>query len=305
MIKVDQVSKTFGRIKAVDALSFEVSSGEIAAFLGPNGSGKTTTMRMIMGFLKTDRGSISIANETPESHIHRQLHLGYLPENTPLYPDLTVLEYLEFSARVRGVERSKRTSQIRLMVSQCGLRSHLDRPISQLSKGYKQRVGLAQALIHDPPILVLDEPTTGLDPMQVHDILQLIRRLGENKTILLSTHILHHVPVICDRVLVIGEGQLKYDGTAGGFAGLDPIREVRIATPPTSQLLSDLKQAGFSSIDEIETPNGPGLRISVKRSRKHGELLAVLDGQVEAGDVLVAPPSLDRAFRRLIQGESP
>ncbi|MGC8652753.1 MAG: ATP-binding cassette domain-containing protein [Candidatus Kryptoniota bacterium] len=213
-LKVQNVSKFFSSKPAVDNISFEISSPSIVGFLGPNGAGKTTTMRMITGFLSPTTGQISVDNGvvTPENHSLRRT-IGYLPENNPLYPELEVHEFLEFAAGISGLEKEFLRDRMDFVVSRCGLEEVLYDPVYKLSKGYKQRVGLAQAIIHDPKVLILDEPTSGLDPNQVVEIRKLISELAQEKFVILSTHILTEVKSICDRVLIINEGKLVLDSS--------------------------------------------------------------------------------------------
>jgi ABC-2 type transport system ATP-binding protein len=214
-IKIENLSKRYGSQRAVDNISFEVKTGEILGFLGPNGAGKSTTMKMITGYLSVGDGSIFIGGKNLiESGDGIKRHIGYLQENNPLYLDMPVIEYLGFCAALQGVERSMIEERIRKMVSVCGLNAEKHKKIGELSKGYRQRVGLAQALIHDPEILVLDEPTTGLDPNQIVEIRKLIREIGKEKTVILSTHILPEVEATCDRILIINKGRIVADGTS-------------------------------------------------------------------------------------------
>ncbi|MEO0469523.1 MAG: ATP-binding cassette domain-containing protein [Bacteroidota bacterium] len=213
-ITVSGLTKTYGPQKAVDNISFQVKTGEILGFLGPNGAGKTTTMKVLTCFMAPSAGQVRIGDldifEQPEAIKKR---IGYLPESNPLYLDMHVIEYLAFVAEVQGVAKADIPARIRSIVSRCGLNKEKHKQISELSKGYKQRVGLAQALIHDPDILILDEPTTGLDPNQIVEIRNLIREIGKEKTVILSTHILPEVEATCDRILIINNGKIVADGT--------------------------------------------------------------------------------------------
>ncbi|MFN7793382.1 MAG: ATP-binding cassette domain-containing protein [Cyclobacteriaceae bacterium] len=214
-IKIENLSKRYGPQRAVDNISFEVKAGEILGFLGPNGAGKSTTMKMITGYLSVGDGTIFIGGKKlQESGDEIKRHIGYLQENNPLYLDMPVIEYLGFCAALQGVEKGMINERIRKMVSVCGLNAEKHKKIGELSKGSRQRVGLAQALIHDPEILVLDEPTTGLDPNQIVEIRKLIREIGKEKTVILSTHILPEVEATCDRILIINKGRIVADGTS-------------------------------------------------------------------------------------------
>lgn len=210
-IQINQVSKFYGSQKALDQVSFEIKTGELVGFLGPNGAGKSTLMKIITGYLASDEGTVSINGKTVETrNISIRSHLGYLPENNPLYTDLYVKEYLEMVAGFYHLQNKK--EQVSKMVELTGLKSEQHKKIGALSKGYRQRVGLAQALIHDPAVLILDEPTTGLDPNQLEEIRQLIKTISTNKTVMLSTHIMQEVEAICSRVVIINKGILVADG---------------------------------------------------------------------------------------------
>ncbi|OFX60641.1 MAG: gliding motility-associated ABC transporter ATP-binding subunit GldA [Bacteroidetes bacterium GWB2_41_8] len=221
-IKISQVNKFYGSQKALDQVSFEIGTGELVGFLGPNGAGKSTLMKIITGYLATDGGSVEINGEMVETkNINIRSQIGYLPENNPLYTDLYVREYLEMVAGFYQIQNKK--EQVLKMVELTGLKTEQHKKIGALSKGYRQRVGLAQALIHDPAVLILDEPTTGLDPNQLEEIRQLIRTISKNKTVMLSTHIMQEVEAVCSRVIIINKGKLVADGSvdqlkAGQFA---------------------------------------------------------------------------------------
>ncbi|MCF8361099.1 MAG: ATP-binding cassette domain-containing protein [Prolixibacteraceae bacterium] len=214
-IRIENLTKTYGLQKAVDSLSFEVKTGEILGFLGPNGAGKTTTMKIITCYLAADSGDVKVGgvsvHEAPEEV---KKHIGYLPESNPLYYEMPVIEYLGFVARLQGVESRKIETRIVEMIEICGLQGEQHKKIRELSKGYKQRVGLAQALIHDPEVLILDEPTTGLDPNQIVEIRELIKKIGKEKTVILSSHILAEVEATCDRIMIINKGRIVADGSS-------------------------------------------------------------------------------------------
>jgi ABC-2 type transport system ATP-binding protein len=209
VIRIENLTKYYGKRLAVDDINFNVEKGETVGFLGPNGAGKTTTMRIITGFLMPTRGDVWIAdhNMATDSLRGRQL-IGYLPEAVPLYTDMTTEAYLEFTARLRGLDRKKARSRVEEVVEICALEEYVDVLLSKLSKGFRQRVGLAQAIVHDPEVLILDEPTIGIDPIQVSQTRQMIKDLGKDRTILLSTHILPEVSIICERVIIIHEGRI-------------------------------------------------------------------------------------------------
>ncbi|MEN7973360.1 MAG: ATP-binding cassette domain-containing protein [Verrucomicrobiota bacterium] len=214
MIKVSGVTKKFPARLAVNNISFEVKRGEIVGFLGPNGAGKTTTMRMLTGYLPMNAGTIEVAGYDIAKHPQEvRRRIGYLPESCPLYPEMRVDEYLRFRAELKGVKAPARKAKINEVKEQCGLTEVGKRIIGQLSKGYRQRVGLADSLVHDPDLLVLDEPTVGLDPFQIRQVRELIKQLAERHTILLSTHILQEVEAICERILIISDGQVVASDT--------------------------------------------------------------------------------------------
>ena len=221
-IRVSQISKIYGNQKVLDQVSFEIGTGEVVGFLGPNGAGKSTLMKIITGYLAAEDGSVEINGELVETkNTDIRSQIGYLPENNPLYTDLYVREYLEMVAGFYHLQNKK--EQVLKMVELTGLKGEQHKKIGALSKGYRQRVGLAQALIHDPAVLILDEPTTGLDPNQLEEIRQLISNISENKTVMLSTHIMQEVEAVCNRVIIINKGILVADGSidqlkAGQFA---------------------------------------------------------------------------------------
>ncbi len=213
-IIVEKLVKTYGPQKAVDDISFKVNTGEVLGFLGPNGAGKTTTMKAITTFLIPDSGNIYIGNYSVGTNPEEvKQNIGYLPENNPLYEDMPVIDYLKFVGELQGITKEKITDSLLSVIDTCGLEAEKHKKISELSKGYKQRVGLAQALIHNPEVLILDEPTTGLDPNQIVEIRDLIRKIGREKTVILSSHILAEVEATCDRIMIINKGKIVADGT--------------------------------------------------------------------------------------------
>ena len=219
MIEADGLCKQFGSFLAVRDVSFSIPKGEVVAFLGPNGAGKTTTMRLLTGFVAPTHGSARIAGiDIQTERIRAAEHLGYLPENGPLYPDLTPMSLLRFFGEARGMSAALVRSRIDSVVSQCALESVAHKPIGKLSKGYRQRVSMAQALLHDPEVLIMDEPTSGLDPNQIRGVRQLIRDLGQSKTVMVSTHILQEVEPVADRVLFIHDGKIVFDGKPAQLA---------------------------------------------------------------------------------------
>ncbi len=211
MIKVEQLTKFFGPILAIDNVTFEVEEGEIVGFLGLNGAGKTTTMRILTSYLPATSGVAKVAGfDVMTQSIEVRRNIGYLPESVPLYPEMRVEEYINFRAKLKGVPRKERLGRVEYCLDRCRLREVRRRLIGTLSKGYRQRVGLAEAMVNDPPILILDEPTTGLDPMQIRETLALIKELGDKHTVLLSTHILPEVEAVCERVIIINAGRVNF-----------------------------------------------------------------------------------------------
>jgi len=214
IIQAQQLTKYYGSFVALSDVSFEIPEGQIVALLGPNGAGKTTMMRILTGYLAPSGGTASVAGfDVQRARLAVAARIGYLPENGPLYPDMTARELLRFFGEVRGLDRAALAARVDVVVGQCNLGPVLDKPIGKLSKGLRQRVGLAQALLHDPPIMVMDEPTAGLDPNQIRQFRAEVRALGTSKTLLVSTHILQEVEAIADRVLLIHGGRLVFDGS--------------------------------------------------------------------------------------------
>lgn len=220
MIEALDLTKQFGHFLAVRDVSFQVPQGQVVAFLGPNGAGKTTTMRLLTGFIAPSGGRAEIAGlDVQTNRIEAAEHLGYLPENGPLYPDMTPLDLLRFFGSARGISGARLRDRTDDVVELCSLGSVAYKPTGKLSKGYRQRVAMAQALLHDPEVLIMDEPTSGLDPNQIRGVRKLIRELGRSKTILVSTHILQEVEPVADRVLFIHEGRIVFDGSPKQLAG--------------------------------------------------------------------------------------
>lgn len=218
-IEAKGLSKYFGPFVAIEDITFSIPKGQIVAFLGPNGAGKSTTMKILSGFLAASEGSASIAGlDVRTQRIEAARHLGYLPENGPLYDDMTPLDHMRFFGEARGLTGNRLKRRMESVAHQCGLKEVWEKPAGKLSRGYRQRVGLAQALLHDPDVLIMDEPTAGLDPNQIRDFRGNVRKLGETKTILLSTHILQEVTAVSDRVLLIHDGRLVFDGTPAELA---------------------------------------------------------------------------------------
>lgn len=273
---------------AVDNLSFEVRTGEILGFLGPNGAGKSTTMKMITGYLGIGKGNVLFGGKSMADHgdlVKR--HIGYLPENNPLYLEMPVIDYLGFCAALQGVDKAKILGRIRKMVAVCGLNTEKHKKIGELSKGYRQRVGLAQAMIHDPDILVLDEPTTGLDPNQIVEIRKLVRELGKEKTVILSTHILPEVEATCDRILIINRGKIVADGTAESLrkqASGQELVKVRIEDGKAEDVLEALRR--MPTTDRVEQVDKNLNRFEVQSKTDSSSKRGIFNLCVEKGWVL-------------------
>ena len=222
MIEAAGLTKYYGEFAAIDNVSFRIASGEVVAFLGPNGAGKSTSMKLLTGYLSSTKGTAKIAgHDMATDRIAGAKKLGYLPENGPLYPDMTPRSLLRFFGEARGMSGRTLKERIATVVELCSLKSVYGKPIGKLSRGYRQRVGMAQAMLHEPDVLILDEPTAGLDPNQIHDVREMLRRIGKEKTILLSTHILQEVEAVASRVLFINEGRLVFDGSIAEFKKRD------------------------------------------------------------------------------------
>ena len=227
MIEVRNLTKRYGDLVAIRDISFIADKGQILGFLGPNGAGKTTTMRIITGYMPASSGTVNVAGfDIFEQSYEVRKRIGYLPENPPLYTDMTVTTYLRFAGRIRGIPRAELDDAVDRVLLKCGLADVQGRVVGRLSKGFKQRVGLAQALIHDPAVLVLDEPTIGLDPKQIIDIRQLIRDLSGERTVILSTHILPEVAQLCQKVVIINQGRIAVAGELAELTRNAPLEQV-------------------------------------------------------------------------------
>jgi ABC-2 type transport system ATP-binding protein len=251
-IIVNNISKLYGEQKALDNVSFEVKSGEIVGFLGPNGAGKSTMMKIITCFIPQTSGSVTVNGfDTLEHSIEVRKNVGYLPENNPLYLDMYVKEYLEFAAGLHHVQNVQK--KIKEMIEITGLTIEQKKKIGQLSKGYRQRVGLAQALIHDPKVLILDEPTTGLDPNQLAEIRSLIKHIGKEKTVIFSTHIMQEVEAVCDRVIIINHGSIVADSPVGEINKYVGNRNSYYVEFGSEVAVSELKKiSGISDVKKIK-----------------------------------------------------
>ncbi|NJN68555.1 MAG: ABC transporter ATP-binding protein [Chloroflexaceae bacterium] len=305
VIEARGLTRRFGRHRAIEDISFRVEKGEILGFLGPNGAGKTTTMRILTGYLPATEGSASIAGYDVFHHsLEARRNIGYLPENVPLYPEMTVAGYLDYMARLRRLP--ERRQAIQRAMQQVRLEDRASQPIAKLSKGYRQRVGLAQALLHDPPVLILDEPTVGLDPRQIIEVRELIRSLGGEgeRTIILSTHILPEVSELCQRIIILNEGRI---------AAIDTLAELTARLQDTNRIHLHLQQPSADSVEQIRALEGVmavqekgGGVFEVQSSRDHDirpSLAALATGQ--GWGVLELRPvtlSMEEIFLRFTTG---
>jgi ABC-2 type transport system ATP-binding protein len=323
MIHVDGLEKDYGSGKnAVDSISFDVRRGEVLGFLGPNGAGKTTTMKILTSYLAPTAGRAEVAGfDVYEQSLEARRKIGYLPEDTPLYRDMTVLEYLDFVADVRGLSKQNRTPRLKRAVEQCGIEDKVGNLIGELSKGYRQRVGLAQAIVHEPEVLILDEPTSGLDPNQIVEIRNVIKEIGRAKTVIFSTHILQEVQATCSRILIISGGKLVADGKpdellrkgAGGGDVLVDIGGVRgNDTEPLALLrridgIEDVKVVSAGDWSLSDRPRVTTFRVIPKKGADPRGDIARVIATAEGMDLLglaIEKANLEDVFRDLTQGAS-
>ncbi|MDF2724576.1 MAG: transporter ATP-binding protein [Paenibacillus sp.] len=312
MLEVKQVSKLYENQRGVRNIDFSMSRGEIVGFLGPNGAGKTTTMRMITGYLNPTNGKISIDGLSMADHPRKaRKKIGYLPETPPLYPEMTISAYLKFVAKLRDVPARDQKMRIEEVFDKLGLQGRENQVIRNLSKGYKQRVGLAQAILHKPDLLIMDEPTSGLDPKQIIEIRQLIRELGENHTVLLSTHILPEVNAICNRVLIINQGEIVLDEHPDRIGEtLGETFEVRLEVRgPRDSILRELKGLpNVGSVTELEAFGESDLvQVKVVSNGKHDTRESIFYRMAERGYPILGmnkeTASLEDIFLKLTTDE--
>lgn len=301
MIEIRNLSKHFGPLQAVNDISFDVAKGEVLGFLGPNGAGKSTTMKMVTGFLEPSAGKVSVCGHDVGSEpIAAKRCIGYLPEGAPLYGDMTPKSFLKFIAEVRGIPTAERAGRIDDAVQKVHIDGVMGQRIETLSKGFKRRVGLAQAILHDPQVLILDEPTDGLDPNQKHDVRNLIREMSRDKCIVLSTHILEEVPAVCSRAIVISQGALQFDGTpeemrrqANGYGSI----AVRFAEGCDADLGALQALEGVDRVEQgaegfVLFPNGASNALHALNKASADRSWDVVDIQVDRG-------RLDEVFRQI------
>jgi ABC-2 type transport system ATP-binding protein len=304
-IIVENITKWYGTQKAIDNVSFNVKTGEILGFLGPNGAGKSTTMRAIACYLAPNEGNITVGGYS----IHQDPQeikkvIGYLPESNPLYQDMPVIDYLYFIGELHGIEKSKIRKRILMMVNTCGLEGEKQKKINELSKGYKQRVGLAQALINDPQVLILDEPTSGLDPNQRIEIRDLIRKIGREKTVILSSHILAEVEATCDRILIINKGKIVADGTSDDLrkkAQGKEILKITVEEGNVNEIYRALQKMQTTDMVDYLSKSGNSFELHSKpgtSSRKEVFNLCVAEGWILT-ELTPTETKLEDVFREL------
>lgn len=281
MIEIKNLVKKFGSNKVLDNLTFSVKKGEVLGFLGPNGAGKTTTMKIITSFWRPSAGKVEVAGfDVVKNSLETRARIGYLPENVPLYDDMLVYEYLRFIAKIRGLDKDETKKRIREVAKICGLKGIMRRPVDELSKGYRQRLGLAQAIMHNPDVLILDEPTTGLDPNQIIEIRNLIKKIGKEKTVIFSTHILSEVSVTCDRVIIINKGRIVGEGSPDELVKKTKVKEiiyVKIKGPKNEVLekLEDMENVSKVKIKDKESDEVYGYEIEPKEGVDLREYLSM------------------------------
>lgn len=311
LIKLEGLTKHFGDLVAVDKVSLSLEAGQVLGFLGPNGAGKTTTMRMIAGFMDPTAGTAVVCNhDVLTDPVAVRRNIGFLPEGAPTYGDMTARSYLEFIAEIRGFDGGEKRRRVRRMVETVALEGVMHQRIETLSKGYKRRVGLAQSLLHDPPVLILDEPTDGLDPNQKRLVRDLIREMAKDKAIIISTHILEEVDAVCDRAVVIAKGALQADGTPEQLRARSPYHNAIVVTVPAA--MSELMESAASDISgvstvEIITTVGDKVRLKLVSAAQDNLTATVSDWlrekQVPFDELLVEQGSLDDVFHAITEGD--
>ncbi|MHC5022987.1 MAG: ABC transporter ATP-binding protein [Planctomycetota bacterium] len=312
MIVATRLTRTFGRLIAVDHIDFEIGAGRVVGFLGPNGAGKTTTIRMIAGFLPPTSGEVRVDGlRTVEHPLAVSRRIGYLPESAPLYTEMRVDEYLHFRGRLYGLPRTRRRAAVDRVAESCWLADVRRRPIHQLSKGFRQRVGLAAAMLHEPPVLILDEPTVGLDPTQIRAVRSLIRELAGRHTILLSTHILSEVEMTCDEILMIARGRIRLSGPVSDLRDAvartspryvvettcrRPEKDLRTIVGVRDARTADLEDGWSRTVIEAK-PDAPDLRESIAA--------AIVRQEGRVRELHREVPSLEQLFEQVIAGDAP
>jgi ABC-2 type transport system ATP-binding protein len=313
LIAIDRLTKWFGHIHAVEDVSFTVLRGEVLGFLGPNGAGKSTTMKMLAGFLYPTSGTATLCGfDVLEQPIEAKRRMGYLPEGAPAYPDMTPAGFLGFIAGIRGFAGAEKDKRIALAVERANLKGVMHQPIETLSKGYKRRVGLAQALLHDPPVLIMDEPTDGLDPNQKHEVRTLIQEMAPDKAIIISTHLLEEVEAVCSRAIIIAHGRIVADGTPASLAALDPWHNavsltLAGAAAPDKIAQMHAKLAQIQGVLMVEDVEADGHRWLIARIVTGANALADIGAQARDGrwpvtEIRLEHGRLDKVFRDITTG---
>jgi ABC-2 type transport system ATP-binding protein len=312
LVQTKNLHKHFGENRAVDGISLDVTKGEVLGFLGPNGAGKSTTMKMITGFLEPDTGSTNVCGvDVWERPIEAKRHIGYLPEGAPLYGDMTPRTFIDFIAAIRGFDGKERRKRIDKAVNDTEIGSVMDQTIETLSKGYKRRVGLAQAILHDPEVLILDEPTDGLDPNQKHHVRELIRSMASKKAIVISTQILEEVEAVCSRAIVIDRGKIVADGTAEQLQQRVPYHNaviIRIDAKAADDLSKALRKIPrVAKVEPIAKSNGS---VRLRAVPDEGELIAadianlVKKRRISIQEMIVERGRLDDVFRQITTSDT-
>lgn len=312
MIQVENLTKDYGPTRAVDRVTFNVRKGEVLGFLGPNGAGKSTTMKILTCYLAPTGGTAKVAGfDVFDNSLEVRRRIGYLPEDTPIYRDMTVVEFLRFAAEVRGMDATKREQRIKEIGGRCGLGDVAGKLVGELSKGYRQRVGLAQAMLHDPDVVILDEPTSGLDPNQIVEIRSLIKDIGKEKTVILSTHILPEVQATCDRIVIISNGKLVADGTPGELRARERGSRYRVVVEANGVSWDLIKSrlgtlSGVSSCEKVSGEDGShAFSIDAQGDDDLRKALfrAAVDNRWTLLELVRESASLEDVFRNLTTGE--
>ncbi len=302
LIVLEKLSKRFGDFTAVDNIDLSVPKGQVLGFLGPNGAGKSTTMKMISGFLEPSSGSAQIAGfDIGRAPIEVKRRLGYMPEGAPSYGDMTPASFLSFVAALRGYDGAEKQRRIDSTVERVRLADVFHQPIETLSKGYKRRVGLAQAILHDPEVLVLDEPTDGLDPNQKHHVRSLIAEMAPDKAIIISTHILEEVEAVCSRAVIIAHGRLLADGTPDELLARDPHHKAVVVTSQPGK--QDEVRAGLAPLGAIETVNGLDNQFRLLGASSQDVTALVRTKELPVSEIYVERGALDDVFRQITAPE--
>jgi ABC-2 type transport system ATP-binding protein len=314
MIRVENLTKDYGPTRAVDKVTFNVHKGEVLGFLGPNGAGKSTTMKILTCYLSPTNGSATVAGfDVFDQSLEVRRRIGYLPEDTPIYRDMTVLEYLQFAAEMRGMDRAKTPARIKEIGGRCGLGEVPGKLVGELSKGYRQRLGLAQAMLHNPDILILDEPTSGLDPNQIVEIRSLIKEIGEEKTVILSTHILPEVQATCSRILIISGGKLVADGTPDSLRARERGSRYRVVVESNGVSQDSIRDrlnslSGVARCEKVSAEDGShafAIDAAAAEDLRKVIFRVAVDNKWTLLELARESASLEDVFRNLTTGDEP